>query len=733
MEQISLSLRRLTLVTAWSISTLLAIAIPGAYFLLSQQYLQGALESQASLVAATVNAAVASDPGVRLQDRAGLGHLLEQYGRSDAPERIRILGRAGNLIAANNVSVQAPVANSSRTVHAAGVVIGSIEVSHSLRTLLLRTILIALCSTGIAAALFFVLRTFPLRVLQRAFQVLEESESKYRSLYETMSEGMALHRVDLDENGAFSSLTVVDANRRCRKMFERSPREIVGSNSFALFGDTFREYLSELLQVLEQGKTVSFELHLPGTEKIYKTQAFSPGQGLIATLFEDVTEYRVSEQQIQQIAYFDSLTGLPNRALLFDRLNQAIARANRENTTLGVLFIDLDRFKSINDTLGHDAGDQLLIELTRRLRRHIRSCDTLGRLGGDEFLVVVANLGDKLHASYVAQNMIDAIQSSFNIKGSELHVTTSIGIALFPDDGSDAETLVKYADLAMYASKDSGRNAFNFFSPFMNQKALMRMEIEAELHDALEREEFFLEFQPIVDAGSETVTAAEALMRWNHPTRGRISPDQFIPLAEETGLILLIGEWGFRHACLAVKSWKEAGLPPVRLSVNVSRRQIQQQNFAEIVENILRETGADASRLEIELSESCLGTQIDWSLAAVFGMRENGISIAIDNFGAGCSSLAFIKTLPIDRIKIDRSFIGECCSDVHDRAIVEAVITMSRKLGVRSVAEGVENSGQARLLRELGCDEIQGYHYYRPLSSDAFEALLRKQPLVRVG
>jgi len=727
MKQTKHSLQRLTLIAAWSISLLIGVIPPAAYFLISYEHLRSELKFRSELIASTVTGRIEANPELWRHEESRLSELLERSTKGPAPETERILDISGSLVATNKKNVPIPTASYGRNIYDAGTLVGRIEVSRSLRPLLCKTLLVAVCSTTIAAILFLVLRTLPLRIITKAFQALEESEKKYRSLYETMKEGMALHRVDFDENDVFYTLTVIDANPSCLAMFGNNRQKVIGSNSFALFGATFREFLSELLQVLEHGDTISFELSLPGTDKFYNVQAFSPDKGLIATLFEDITERRKTEQHIQKMAYFDNLTGLPNRALFLDRLSQGMVRANREKTNLAVLFLDLDRFKSINDTLGHAVGDQLLIEVTQRLNRHIRSSDTLARLGGDEFVVVATNLVDKLDASYIAQNLIDSIQSPFQIMGHELHVTTSIGIALFPDDGDTTEILIKHADVAMYSSKESGRNAFNFFSPFMNRKAILRMEVEEGLRNALEREEFFLEYQPIINTGSGAIVAAEALLRWNHPTRGRIAPDQFIPLAEETGLILPVGEWVLRKTCLTMKAWSDAGLPPIRVSVNVSSRQIEQQNFAEIVENILRDTGANASQLELELAENSLVTHIGKNIHDAFRMRKWGISVAIDDFGTGYSSLGSVKSLPIDHIKIDRSFIKDVITNGYDQAVVETIIVMSQKLGIKNIAEGVETAEQVRFLQEHGCNEIQGFYYHHPLPPEAFETLLREQ------
>jgi diguanylate cyclase (GGDEF)-like protein len=656
-----------------------------------------------------------------------LSELLERLPHDETPQFLRIVSEDGDVVAKNNVTIATPTAMHTLSIYDAGIMVGRIEVSRSLRPLMKNTLLVSFCSSLVGAIIFILFRRLPLNAINKAFQTLAESEKKYRSLYQTMKEGMALHRVNLDENGTLISLTVIDANPSCAAMFDGNLDSIIGSNSFEQFGGTFREFFSEMPNFIEHGGSISFEISLPDKDCYYNVQAFSPEHGLIATLFEDITESRKAEQQIQEMAYFDTLTKLPNRALFHDRINQAIALANRDNSSLAVLFIDLDHFKNVNDTLGHSAGDLLLIEASHRLSSHIRTSDTLARLGGDEFVVVITHLGEQLNATYVAQKLIDSLHAPFHIKGNELYISASIGIALFPDDGSNAETLIKHADMAMYFSKESGRNSYNFFSPLMTQKALQRMDNEAGLRLALQRDEFFIEFQPIMSAVNQTIVAAEALVRWNHPTRGRIPPLEFITLAEETGLILPLGEWVLRNVCKTIKSFNDSGIPPIRYCVNVSSLQIEKQDFPEIVRTVLSETGANAEQLEIELTESCLVTGIDTNISDVFGMRSWGVTIAIDDFGTGYSSLSYIKTLPIDHIKIDRAFVTDICTNVQDQAIVEAIITMSQRLGINNIAEGVETKEQLEFLQGHRCGEIQGYYFHRPLPVNAFESLLRAQ------
>jgi diguanylate cyclase (GGDEF)-like protein len=718
-------MQRITLALAWGISLLIALLAPSTFFLVSYQSLQNSLKSQTELTVYAVNDIIASNPKMWRFEEIRISELLERQAFDRVPQAVKLLDDTGEEVAKNSIPLATPRTSLIHEIHDSGTVVGRVVVARSLRPLLKNTALVALGSIICGALLFYFFRKLPIQAINTAFKTLEDSENKYRSLYETMKEGMALHQVVLDGYGKISSLSVINANLSCAAMFDGNLNSVIGKDSFELFGATFREFMLEMRAVVEHDDAISFEMCLPGTDYYYNVQTFSPDVGLIATLFENITESRKSEQQIQKMAYFDTLTGLPNRALFYDRINQGIALASRDKSGLAVLFLDLDRFKNINDTLGHSVGDQLLIEVAERLNRHIRTSDTLARLGGDEFVVVINQLSDQLNATIIAKNLIESLHASFSIQGKELHITGSIGIALFPDDGNDAETLVKHADMAMYTSKETGRNTFHFFSPIMNQKALMRMENEMALRLAMEQEEFFIELQPIMCAASLTITAAEALVRWNHPTRGRIPPNDFIPLAEEMGLILPLGEWVLRTVCTMVKSWSDAGLPPIRYCVNVSSLQIEQQNFPELVHTILKESGANPAQLEIELTESCLVTNFGSSIPDIFGMRAWGIAISIDDFGTGYSSLGYIKTLPIDHIKIDRSFVSDISTNFQDQAIVEAIIAMSQKLGIKNIAEGVETAEQLQFLQEQGCDEIQGYYFHQPLSMEAFETLLR--------
>ncbi len=726
MKPDTLSLDRFTLATAWFLSLIIAVLAPLIFFITSYQNLLNVLESRAQLTANSISSIIISNPDLWQYEDLRLSEVLNQQPHDIVPELRQIISNNGKLIAQNRQNIRRPSASFTMNIHEAGTVAGQIKVTRSLNPLLARTFLITIFSISVSVILFSVFRTIPIRIIKRAYQSVEDSEKKYRLLYETMTEGMALHKVFFDKNGAVVSLTVIDANQSCATMLNFELSHIVGKNSLELFGSTLLEFISEKMPI-DIGSTSPFELQLPGRQKFYNVHIFSPDQGLIATLFEDITERKKSEQRIHRMAYFDTLTGLPNRILFMDRLNKAISIADREDKKLAVLFLDLDHFKEINDTLGHDAGDQLLVEISKRLSLNIRTSDTLSRFGGDEFVFVITSLDDQQNVTFVAQNLINAIQSPFHISSNELNVTCSIGISIFPNDGSTSEILIRNADLAMYHSKETGRNTYNFYSPSMNEKATLHRNIETGLRNALEHGELFLKFQPVVNIVTNQITAAEAFVHWNHPTRGMIPPTDFITLAEETGLIIPVGEWVLNTVCSKINAWCEAGLPPIRVSVNISNRQMEQQNFMEQIKMALSATNANASQLEIEFTESCLVDINNETIADVFKLRNFGVAITIEDFGTGYSSIGYIRNLLIDHIKIDRLLIRDITSNILDQAIVEAVFAMSNKLGIQIIAEGVETVEQLNYLRALGCKEIQGYFFYHPMCACDFELLLKKQ------
>lgn len=423
----------------------------------------------------------------------------------------------------------------------------------------------------------------------------------------------------------------------------------------------------------------------------------------------------------------DALTGLPNRAMFNERLTQALARAERYRKQLAVLFIDLDRFKIINDTLGHAAGDRLLTQLAAHLRSCLREGDTIGRQGGDEFVVLIEDVSDPQHTTNVAKKILETVAQPYILSGQTVHVTASIGISLYPDDGSDQQTLLKNADIAMYRAKEQGKNNLQYYSAQMNQHSLERLALETSLRGAIERKEFLVHYEPKIDMRSGQITGVEALVRWIHPELGMVAPARFIPLAEETGLIGPIGEWVLRTACIDAVSWIKQGAAPINVAVNFSARQLAREDLAQSITSVLRESGLEPRYLELEITEKAVMHNAERAVTALRQLKALGIRVAIDDFGTGYSSLGNLKRFPIDSVKIDHSFILDIPYDKDDVAITRAVIAMAHSLGLKVIAEGVETKEQSDFLRDHDCDEMQGYFFSPPIDSAALMHLISER------
>jgi len=442
-------------------------------------------------------------------------------------------------------------------------------------------------------------------------------------------------------------------------------------------------------------------------------------------VFRDVSAARAMALQMAHSAQHDFLTSLPNRMLFNDRVSQAIVLAARHMKKVAVLFLDLDGFKHINDSLGHPIGDKLLQSIAKRLVDCVRGSDTVSRQGGDEFVVLLSEMDQAEDAALSARRMLKSVAEAHPIDQHDLHVTTSIGLSVYPDDGLDAETLIKNADTAMYQAKENGRQSYQFFMPAMNVRAVERQSIEESLRRAMERQEFSLHYQPKINLRTGEITGAEALIRWTHPTRGPVSPAQFIPVAEDCGLILPIGQWVLREACKQAREWVAAGLPLATMAVNISSMEFRDDNFLQSVFAILKETGLDPKSLELELTESVLMKRAESAASVLKTLRARGVQIAVDDFGTGYSSLSYLRKFPIDALKIDQSFVRQITTARDDTAIVTAVISMGRSLKLRVVAEGVETQEELDFLRAHQCDEAQGYFFSRPVVAEQFAKLLK--------
>jgi diguanylate cyclase (GGDEF)-like protein len=435
----------------------------------------------------------------------------------------------------------------------------------------------------------------------------------------------------------------------------------------------------------------------------------------------------VNAQRVEYLAYHDGLTGLPNRSMFSKLLTKSINEAHRYNRQLAVAFLDLDRFKQINDTLGHEAGDQLLQEVALRLRACVRDSDTVARLGGDEFVVLLPELADGKYAALAARKILLQIAREFTLIGQEFRVTASIGISIYPQDGLDEQTLTKNADIAMYQAKAEGKNNFQFYSEKLNAHSLARLALESSLRHALERNEFRLEYQAKRDIASGRISGMEALLRWEHPDLGTVGPMEFIPVAEETGLIIPIGKWVLRTACLQSVEWRNQGLPPLSIAVNLTPRQFCDESLLSDVTSIVQATGMDPHFLEIEITESLLIHDVENTLRILTGLKALGIRIAVDDFGTGYSSLAMLQRFPLDTIKIDRSFMRGSVGTPQDTGLADAIIAMGRSLSLTVVAQGVETLEQAEHLRLHQCNELQGFYFKRPMPAEEFTRLLRSE------
>jgi predicted signal transduction protein with EAL and GGDEF domain/FixJ family two-component response regulator len=565
----------------------------------------------------------------------------------------------------------------------------------------------------------------------RAARALSAAEARNRAMLEAIPDEICVLRADGTYADVVSGLPAQSRNDAApyrRRLADAFPSEVA---------DLLMAHVHAALSSA-QSQSALYRLPSPEGERYFEARMVVSGENEVLTLVRDVTAQRRSEEQIRQLAYFDSLTGMPNRQQFLERLEIELQSSKRDGRRLGILFLDLDGFKHINDTLGHNAGDQLLKLVSARLREGLRAGDLVSRtggkgpgfhfarLGGDEFTVILPALTDVSVAAGVAARIQELVARPFDIDSEEVVVTSSIGIAVFPDDGEDATSLLKHADTAMYHAKDAGRNNSQIYSAALTTRAKRRLELETHLRRALERNEFCLYFQPQVMACDGSVPSLEALIRWNHPDTGLIPPNEFIPIAEESGLIVPIGEWVLRQACIQAKAWRDAGLGPLCVAVNLSGRQVRRDNFVRFVLETVSEVGIDPSLLELELTESILMDLASGDDEKLCRLRDAGIRFSIDDFGTGYSSLSYVKRLPIDALKVDQSFVTGLPGNANDAAITRAIISMASSLGIPVIGEGVETPAQAAFLRSAGCHKLQGYLFGRPAPAHEIETLLRE-------
>ncbi|HUW28250.1 MAG TPA: EAL domain-containing protein [Sulfuriferula sp.] len=571
----------------------------------------------------------------------------------------------------------------------------------------------------------------------RVETALRESEQQFRVLVQHAPEAIVVFDLGLNR--------FIDANINAEHLFGLD-REALLRHSLVDFyppaqpntmqpGESTRERINQALagepRVFErlirnaQGQDILCEVRLVKLPAI--------DRDLVRGSFIDITERKAAEKQIEFMAYHDALTSLPNRLLAKDHFELAMSFADREKVKVALIFLDLDNFKTINDSLGHPVGDALLKAAAARLRECARITDTLSRQGGDEFLVVLSDVRDPDTITDISEKILGRMSESFDIAGLELHTSISLGIAVYPDDGKDFETLLKKADTAMYQAKGAGRNAYRFHTEKMNIDAIEHLEIRNSLKKALEHGEFALYYQPQINLTNMAVTGVEALIRWNHPEFGLVLPGRFIPIAEDSGLIVPIGEWVLKEVCLQAVAWRKLGLPELVVAVNLSAVQFRRGDLEKSVTQALGESGLDPRLLELEMTESILIQEAENILATVNRLKSLGVKLSIDDFGTGYSSLAYLKRFNVDKLKIDQSFVRDMVDNPNDAAIVRAIIQMAHSLNLRTLAEGVEDEHMVAPLRLLHCDEVQGYFFAHPMPADEFPRYLAGRQLAPTG
>jgi diguanylate cyclase (GGDEF)-like protein/PAS domain S-box-containing protein len=562
---------------------------------------------------------------------------------------------------------------------------------------------------------------------RRSQAELENREQRFRALVEKSWSGVALLSADL----AFCY-----AGASTERLLGYTEDDLSGTSFLAYIHPRERETLRELFGALAAGASHESQAelrfrHRSGVwiwlEAFAQNMLHEPSVGAIVLNYRDVTQRKATEKQLEYQAYYDALTGLPNRLLFRDRVVNAIAQAERNRRGVAVMYLDLDHFKLVNDSLGHSLGDALLSEVAARLQSCVRASDTISRLGGDEFTILLIDTSSSESIAGVARKILQSFAHPIRVEAHELFVTASIGISIFPGDGDDVETLLRCADSAMYRAKELGRNQAQMFTASMNERYGRRLALEQSLHHALERDELELHYQPIFDRNRKKIVSLEALVRWNHPDRGLVQPAEFIGLAEETGLIVPIGEWVLRRVCHDSRAWRTSGLPPMRIGVNISAPQFQQLSFALVVGSILREYSCDPALLELEITETVAVQNIETTTNAMRELKELGIRIAIDDFGTGQSSLVYLKRFPIDTVKIDRAFVRDVTTDESAAAIVSYVIKLAHTLRLGVVAEGVETEAQWSFLKLNACDQMQGFLFSQPLPAAEAEAFMRSE------
>ena len=727
---------RKTLAVLTHLAIVIAIAVgavpPVLSFISDYRHEHAAVTIEAEINGRIVAQLINTNPELWVFEVLRLKELLDRRSSVGNRTEIRtVYGPNTELVAQSRDELQRPLIAGGSPLYDSGRQVGYIQVERSLRPAVNRALWVLLASCLFGAVIFMVIRNIPLRALRQAFDALAEEKEKAQITLQSIGDAVmttdAQMRIEY-LNPIAERLTGWNTVQACGRHMDEV---------FKIYNEQTRlPAVNPIRECLEKNDIVEMENHTilvrrTDNEEFHIEDSAAPirradGSILGAVMvFHDVTERKNAQGRLHHIAFHDSLTGLPNRAMFRKKLSTAMTGARFMKKNVAVLFLDLDRFKIVNDSLGHAIGDELLILVAKRLEQCIRDSDVICRMGGDEFTAVLSSINVPDNAGAVAKKIIESIAKPFIIQGHELRISTSIGITLYPEDGEDLDDLLKNADAAMYHAKDQGRNNYQYFNAGMRGKAEHDLLLENALQAALENSEFFLEYQPKLELANHRIVGCEALLRWQSPEFGRVMPSDFIPRLEETGAIVAVGAWVIETAIFQAKHWFDQG-HPLTVSVNVSARQFRQSGLVEQIANMLQTAGLPSELLQLEITESLLMEDAQRSESIMRQLIAIGVNFSLDDFGTGYSSLSHLRRFPISELKIDRSFVVDMSTNVTATRIIKTVIDLGQALGMKVTAEGVETDEQRDTLQSLGCNEIQGYLLSRPLQPDAFDVLINR-------